>query len=335
MSVTQRAIKELFGSASRCAFPACKEKIVVEDRGVVIINADIAHIRSSSRRGPRHDATYPAKQVDEAQNLLLLCMKHHRLVDTSPGEPSMYTVPELESWKHAQIAGGIGGALPDGRVEEIIRFYERFVLRMASDPDFGSWRADTTKPWSGSRRGGTAGFAKVDDDPVSVSAAWSVAQLVAGFAPDAALLPEPASAFGATVATFLLDAESSFTARLRQLEQCTQASPFEAMLVSVAFSVTAVLLWESAARRHAGLLRDSWLAAGLTIPYVADIVMAARSGDCDHDLLPGHPRDQWKVTMNLGQVTAMTLQLAADFQPHPLVSVVQDLLIGVQRVPAW
>lgn len=84
----------------------------------------------------------------------------------------------------------------------------------------------------------------------------------------------------------------------------------------------------------ADLLRDSWVAAGLTIPYIADIVVAARHGRTDHDPLPGHSDDQRKVTMNLGRVTAMTLQLAAEHQPNPMVSVVQDLLIDVQRVSA-
>jgi hypothetical protein len=113
-----------------------------------------------------------------------------------------------------------------------------------------------------------------------------------------------------------------------------QAHPFETMLTSVVFGVTAVQLWETVAGRQTGLLQDSWIAGGLTIPYVADIVMAARFGKIDHDPLPGHPEDQRKVTTNLGKVTAITLQLAADGQPIPLASVVQDLLIGVQRVPA-
>ncbi len=168
---------------------------------------------------------------------------------------------------------------------------------------------------------------------MSVSAAWSVAQLIDGFAPDAVVLPEPASAFGAPVAAFLLDDESGFTTRVRQLEHCCREDPFETMLTSIVFGVTAVRSWETVTGQPAGLLRDGWVATGLTIPYLADIVMTARYGKTDHDPLPGHPGDQRKVTMNLGKVAAVTLQLTAEGQPNPLVSVVQDLLIGVQRVP--
>lgn len=328
-----RVIKELFGSASRCAFLGCREKLVVEHRSVTMINVDIAHIRSQATGGPRHDEGYPAEWISDARNLLLLCTKHHRLVDLQINPFSIYTVTELESWKRDQVAGGIGGALPDGlTVEILLRFYEQFADLIVDDPEFERWRPDAEEIRTPSSQTGGAGFAFVADDPVSISAARSVMQLIDGFAPDAAVLPKPATAFAASVAAFLLDDESGFTTRVGQLEHCCREDPFEAMLTSVVFGVTAVRLWETLAGQPAGLLRDCWVATGLTIPYVADIVMAARRGETDGDPLPGHPDDQQKVTMNLGKVTAMTLQLTADGLPNPLVSVVQDLLIGVQRV---
>lgn len=334
VSFNKRVIKELFGSACRCAFPGCREKLVVEHRGVSTINVDIAHIRSSSRRGPRHDEDYPPEWLDEARNLLLLCTKHHRLVDPPVDAASTYTVAELESWKRDQVADGIGDALPDSGTEEIFRFYERFDHRIKGDLEFGRWRPETEGIRTPSPVGGAAGFASVADDPVSVSAAWSVAQLLDGFAPAAVVPPKAASAFGASVAAFLLDEKSGFTTRVVQLEHCCRTEPFETMLTSIVFAVTAVRSWETVVGQPAGLLRDDWVATGLTIPYLADIVMAARYGKTDHDPLPGHPDDQQKVTMNLGKVTAMTLQLTTEGQPNPLVSIVQDLLIGVQRVPA-
>ncbi|WP_143202473.1 HNH endonuclease [Amycolatopsis sp. CB00013] len=330
MRYREPVIKELFGSASWCAFPGCWERLIAEDRGVSIVNVDIAHIRSKSPRGPRYDEKYPGESIDEARNLLLLCMKHHRLADASD---STYTVAELESWKRDQVAGWIGGALPDGRAEEIFRFFERFADHVADDLDFDRWQPDTDESKTSSSEGGTAGFALVADDPVSVSAAWSVAQLLDGFAPDAVVCPQSAEAFGAAVAAFLLDGMSGFTRQVGKLEHCCRTDPFEAMLTSVVFGVTAARLWETVAGQPVGLLCDVWVAAGLTIPYVADIVIAAFYGRTDHDPLPGHPSDQRKVAMNLGKVTAMTLQLTADRQNNPMVSVVQDLLIGVQRLP--
>jgi hypothetical protein len=329
----ERVIKELFGSARRCAFPHCGELLVVKDRGTTTINVDIAHIRSPKGRGPRHDGDYPADWINDARNLLLLCMKHHRLVDLAVDAASTYTIAELESWKRDQIADGYGSTLPDGlTAESVLRFYERFAPRIAGDPEFERWRPDIEEFRIPSSQGGAAGFASVADDPVSVSAAWSVTQLIDGFEPGAAVLPEPASAFAASLAAFLLDDESGFTTRVGQLEQCCRADPFEAMLTSVVFGVTAMQLWETVTSQAASLLRDSWVATGLTIPYVADIVMAARYGKADDNPLPGHPGDQQKVTMNLGKVIATTLQLTAEYQPNPLVSVVQDLLIRVQRV---
>ncbi|WP_394617330.1 hypothetical protein JNUCC0626_48340 [Lentzea sp. JNUCC 0626] len=334
VAFTKRVIKELFGSASRCAFPGCCEKLVVCERGVSVINVDIAHIRSASRHGPRHDENYPVEWLDQARNLLLLCTKHHRLVDSGCVEDSLYPVAELEIWKRDQAAEDVGWALVADRGEEALRFYEGFALRVDGEPEFGRWRPDVDLAGSpSSQGGGAAGFANVAGDPVSVAAAWSVAQLINGFASNAVVPPEPASAFGATIAAFLLDDAAGFGARMRRLEFCCHTDPFEAMLTAILYGAAAVRLWEMAADWETGVLRDSWIAAGVTIPYVADIVVAARFGEEDHDPLPGHPDDQRKVAMNLGQVTAMTLQLAADHQLLPLVSVVQDLLIGVQRVP--
>ncbi|MFE0023387.1 hypothetical protein [Amycolatopsis sp. NPDC059021] len=330
MGESERLIKELFGTATYCAFPGCLEKLIVLNRGMTVVNVDMAHIRSPKPLGPRYDKNYPRDLIHKAPNRLLLCKKHHPLVDTAA---SVYSIEELESWKRNQIADGYGSALPDELAAEIVRYYEGFSGEIATDPEFGRWRADPQQDNTSPSHGIAAGFAHVADDPVSVSAVRSVAQLIDGFAEGAVLPPQSASAFGATVAAFLLDDDFGFTARLGRLERCYRDDPFEAMLASIVFSVTAVHLWEATTKERASLLRDSWVATGLTIPYVADIVLAARYGKDNHNPLPGHPDDQWKVTINLGKVTAMTVELIAGHQGNPLVSVVQDLLIGVQRVP--
>ena len=105
------------------------------------------------------------------------------------------------------------------------------------------------------------------------------------------------------------------------------------MLTSVVFCVKAVQLWEEATGEKPELWADKLTACGATIPYVTQLVTSARLGTAAAEPLPGHPDDQRKVTMNLGQVTAATLQLTAGYRPASLVSVLQDLLIGVQREP--
>ncbi|MEV4313325.1 hypothetical protein [Actinocrispum sp. NPDC049592] len=100
MSESERLIKELFGTATHCAFPGCLEKLIVADRGLTTVNVHMAHIRSPKFDGPRHDKDYPPELIHKAPNRLLLCTKHHNLVDTSA---SAYSITELESWKAGSV----------------------------------------------------------------------------------------------------------------------------------------------------------------------------------------------------------------------------------------
>ncbi len=109
-------IKTLFGEASSCAYPDCDEPLIFHDRGATTVVAQIAHIRSASPKGPRHDPDY-ARDVDGHENLLLLCGKHHPPVDR---HESIYSVEELEAWKERQVdEAGSGTSISD---EEAKRF---------------------------------------------------------------------------------------------------------------------------------------------------------------------------------------------------------------------
>lgn len=107
---TSVTVKTLFGEASNCAYPGCAEPLIFRDRGQTTAVAEIAHIRSETPGGPRHDPDFTG-DVNGADNLLLLCGKHHRPVDR---HEITYTVVELEGWKSAQrAAAGDGTALSD------------------------------------------------------------------------------------------------------------------------------------------------------------------------------------------------------------------------------
>lgn len=50
----------------------------MDDESVV---GDECHIISPQKSGPRHDPSYPAKELDGYKNLLLLCQVHHKMID--------------------------------------------------------------------------------------------------------------------------------------------------------------------------------------------------------------------------------------------------------------
>ncbi|EOV0867787.1 HNH endonuclease signature motif containing protein [Vibrio parahaemolyticus] len=77
MATTQADIKKLFGlSAGQCNI--CK-KSVIEDEVVI---GEIAHIIAKSSNGPRGETNQP--RDDSYENLILLCSKDHKIVDSQP-----------------------------------------------------------------------------------------------------------------------------------------------------------------------------------------------------------------------------------------------------------
>jgi hypothetical protein len=92
-------VKILWGfAAARCAFPSCRLECVepptLSDGAVVI--GKIAHIVAHGDKGPRADPSLPIEQRDCYDNWVLLCGRHHDIVD---GQPSTYTIAELRGWK--------------------------------------------------------------------------------------------------------------------------------------------------------------------------------------------------------------------------------------------
>ena len=94
-SPTQKTIKRLFAvSRNQCAFPGC-EIPLVEDSGTV--TGEIAHIKSVSANGSRFDRKQTDEERHSFDNLILLCGRHHRVIDV---EVEKYSVKYLLKIKH-------------------------------------------------------------------------------------------------------------------------------------------------------------------------------------------------------------------------------------------
>lgn len=94
-SPTQRTIKRLFSvSGNRCAFPNC-ESPLVEESGTV--TGEIAHIKAASENGPRFDPKQSEEDRHSFKNLMLLCGRHHTIIDS---EVERYSVARLSEMKY-------------------------------------------------------------------------------------------------------------------------------------------------------------------------------------------------------------------------------------------
>lgn len=100
--LSEKTIKRLFAlSGNICAFPGCTTPIV-ESGGTV--TGEICHITARSAGGPRFDPAMSEKDRHGFENLVLLCRRHHKVIDS---EPDLYTQDALLEMKsvHEKQAG--------------------------------------------------------------------------------------------------------------------------------------------------------------------------------------------------------------------------------------
>jgi hypothetical protein len=94
MGPSEKTIKRLFArSGNLCAFPGCSLPIV---ENVGTITGEICHIRAQSEGGPRFDRAQTDDERQGFDNLILLCRRHHKIVDA---EPEVYSAEVLEEVK--------------------------------------------------------------------------------------------------------------------------------------------------------------------------------------------------------------------------------------------
>ncbi|MBD3343132.1 MAG: HNH endonuclease [Candidatus Lokiarchaeota archaeon] len=97
MSISDKTRKLLWGrSGNLCAICKCElvqNSTKLDEESIV---GDECHIVGKSLNGPRSDLNFPKSKLDEYDNLLLLCKKHHKIVDD---QFNTYTVDRLKQIK--------------------------------------------------------------------------------------------------------------------------------------------------------------------------------------------------------------------------------------------
>lgn len=132
---TLATIKRLFAfSGNRCAYPNCALPIV-EDSGTV--TGIVCHIKARSRGGPRYDMKQTNADRHSFQNLVLMCARHSKLIDS---DPKTYTVECLQGMK-AQVEqqGSIDLSRLDAiKAEAILQDYRSFYISAGGHVMFNS-----------------------------------------------------------------------------------------------------------------------------------------------------------------------------------------------------
>jgi len=96
MAISEPDIKRLWGKAAgRCSYPACGDDCLpFLNLDAPTIVGEMAHVIARSTDGPRGGST---SRDDSYSNLILLCPKHHTLVDKAP--EGKFTAEMLLEWK--------------------------------------------------------------------------------------------------------------------------------------------------------------------------------------------------------------------------------------------
>ena len=99
---TLATLKRLFARCrNQCAHPDCTLPIIEESDTVT---GDICHIKAASPGGPRYDPAQEDAARQDAKNLILLCTRHHRIVDA---DERTFTVDVLTKMKQAHEQDGM------------------------------------------------------------------------------------------------------------------------------------------------------------------------------------------------------------------------------------
>lgn len=101
-SIPERVRRALYVlSRGRCYAPVCTELVVVIEGEEAVFVGEVAHIVAATTDGPRGSESVPNREA--FSNLLLLCGRHHKIVDNVHTR-HRYPSAELRRWKKQREA---------------------------------------------------------------------------------------------------------------------------------------------------------------------------------------------------------------------------------------
>ncbi len=110
-------------SAGRCAYDGCNVPLI----GDLISGAEdknfgfVAHIVAETSTGPRGDAVRSPLLANDVDNLMLLCHRHHKLIDVDAvDEHPEHRLREMKAAHEARI--DIVSGITSDRASHVIRF---------------------------------------------------------------------------------------------------------------------------------------------------------------------------------------------------------------------
>lgn len=148
-------IKRLFAlSKNQCAFPQCNLPLI-EKEGIV--TGIVCHIKARSKGGPRFDSSQNDDERHGFDNLVLMCARHSKIIDS---DPDTYCVDTLRDIKHVhEKDGAIEISREDAaRAEKLMESYRLIYIapgntvKIEKAETIRAERVQITRGKSGSRK---------------------------------------------------------------------------------------------------------------------------------------------------------------------------------------
>lgn len=118
-------IKSLFArSRNTCAFPGCSSPIAETND---VVTGEVCHIKANKPGGPRYDPKQTDDDRHSDSNLILLCSRHHTLVDA---DSAKYTVDALIKMKLEHQESGTP-PIPIGIDKIAIQLLNNYEIRVS------------------------------------------------------------------------------------------------------------------------------------------------------------------------------------------------------------
>jgi len=122
-------------AGGRCEFGGCNEYLLRDNLTLSEANySDIAHIIAASPRGPRGRDALPREKRSQIENLMLVCKKHHKLIDDKQHEQD-YPKEKLLRFKeeHERRIHRLTSIQPDNKTT-IVRFTSKIAHDLVAIP---------------------------------------------------------------------------------------------------------------------------------------------------------------------------------------------------------
>lgn len=144
MSISLKTHKLLWGrSGNKCALADCRNDLIADetetdDESVI---GDEAHIVAKKNDGPRGQSDLTTEQRDNYDNLILLCRKHHKIIDD---QYNFYSVSMLKQIKTDHEEWVKTTLTKDESKTKDELTYANYIDELVKRLDFENWNAWTS-----------------------------------------------------------------------------------------------------------------------------------------------------------------------------------------------